>query len=329
MVKKVQTKAQNSKQIVAKDTGKTLPRLVLDLPKTKLPVAVLLRELPITRRSRVVDIGANPMAADAAHKPLLDLGACDVVGFEPQPVAFAELAKIKSDRETYFPYAVGNGTRRSLRVYEDHGMTSFLHADEAGQKVVAMRPWSKLLEEIDFDTKTLDGSPELGAIDLLKIDIQGAECEVLDHSSQALREATIVIAELRYFRLYEGEPMMGGLDTALRGLGFELHKFLFAKTRSLRNSQSGRLKHRYFRDQLIDGDAVYLRDLTKVGSFSNDMLMHLAILASAVLESHSLVLFCLDHLVARGVAPADLPARYVDHLPAEMRLEGDVPQAGA
>jgi FkbM family methyltransferase len=303
----------------------TAPRLVLDLPKTKLPVAVLLRELPLTRRIKVVDIGANPMAADAAHKPLLDLGACDVVGFEPQPVAFAELAKIKSDRETYHQFAVGDGSQRNLRVYQDHGMTSFLPAYEAGQKAIAMRPWSALLEEIPFETKRLDDA-DLGEFDLLKIDVQGAENEVLAHATRALAAATVVIVELRFFRLYEGEPMMGGVDTQLRSMGFELHKFLFTKTRSLRNSQNARLRHRYFRDQILDGDAVYIRDISQIEGFTDAQLMHLAVLASAVFESHSLTLFCLDHLVARGAAPAHLPALYVDNLPASMRLEGDSPQ---
>lgn len=297
-------------------------RLVLDVPKSKLPVALLLRELPLTRRLKVVDIGANPMAADAAHLPLLRLGVCDVVGFEPQPVAFAELAKIKSDREIYLPFAVGDGRKRVLRVYKDAGMTSFLPAYDAGQKAIAMRPWSTLLEQIAFDTKRLDDAG-LGAFDLLKIDVQGAEVEVLAHAEKALAAASVIIVELGFFRLYEGEPMMGGVDATLRAMGFELHKFLFTKTRSLRNSQSGRLRHRFMRDQLIDGDAVYVRDVSKIEAFSDEQLAHLAILASGVFESHSLALFCLDHLAQRGVITPSLPSLYVDNLPKAMRIDGD------
>ncbi|MFN3606045.1 MAG: FkbM family methyltransferase, partial [Cypionkella sp.] len=147
---------------------------MLDLPNIKSAATLLLQQLPITRRVKVVDVGANPMAADAAHAPLLRLGGCDVVGFEPQPVAYAELEKIVSARETFLPYAIGDGTKRALRVYQDHGMTSFLPADEAGQRVIAMRRWSGLLEEIEFDTKRLDDC-DLGPFDLLKIDNQGAE----------------------------------------------------------------------------------------------------------------------------------------------------------
>ena len=70
-------------------------------------------------------------------------------------------------------------------------------------------------------------------------------------------------------------------------------------------------------------DAVYIRDISKIEGFSDAQVMHLAVLASAVFESHSLTLFCLDHLVARRAVPANLPALYVDSLPASMRIEGD------
>ena len=164
--------------------------------------------------------------------------------------------------------------------------------------------------------------------DLLKIDVQGGECDILRHGRDALKTATVVIVELRYFRLYENEPMMGGVDSELRAQGFELHKILLNRNRALRNSQQHRLRHRYVRDQLIDGDAVYLRDISRPEDYSDEQLVHLAILASSVFESHSLVLFCLDELARRKVVDATLPSDYVDVLPVEMRLDGDAAGGG-
>ena len=302
-------------------------RLTLDLPPTDAPVAVLLRALPLDRRTRIVDVGANPMAEEAPYAPLLRLVACDVVGFEPQPAAFRELQKIKSARETYFPFAVGDGSRQELRVYRDHGFASVLDPYLPGTRVLPLRGWHHLVERIAFETVALDALPEVGAFDMLKIDIQGGECDVFRGARQSLAGATVVIVELRYFRLYEGEPMVGGVDAELRGQGFELHKFRFNKSRALANSQSHRLRHAHFRDQLVDGDAVYVRDITRPERMSDEQLAHLAILASAVIGSHSLTLFCLDELVRRGAAAADLPARYVDRLPPAMRLDGAAPAA--
>lgn len=286
------------------------------------PAGLLLRALPFNRRTRIVDVGANPMAEEAPYAPLLRLGACDVVGFEPQPAAFAELQKIRSDRETYFPFAVGDGSRQELRVYRDHGFASVLDPYLPGTKVMPLRGWHRLVDKIPFDTVALDAAPEVGPFDLLKIDIQGGEDAVFRGARVALKAATAVIVELRYFRLYEGEPMVGGVDCELRGQGFELHKFRFNKSRAILNSQAHRLRHTHVRDQLIDGDAIYVRDITRPELMSDSQLMHLALMASAVFASHSLALFCLDELVRRGVAAVDLPARYVDGLPADMRLDG-------
>jgi hypothetical protein len=73
------------------------------------------------------------------------------------------------------------------------------------------------------------------------------------------------------------------------------------------------------RDQMIDGDAVYLRNLDRLPDCDAEALKHLCIMASAVFESHALVLHVLDLLVARGAVDAGLPAAYVDALPASLR----------
>jgi FkbM family methyltransferase len=291
-----------------------------ELPLTG-PLSVLLSFLPLARRTRIVDVGANPMLDAAPYAALLRMGACDVIGFEPQPQAFAALQKMQSDRERYFPFAVGDGSRKVLKVFRSAGYTSVYDAYQAGIPFLGRNNWSKVLERIEFDTVRLDDQPEVGVFDLLKIDIQGGECDVFRGAEHSLKQAMVVIVELRYFRLYEGEPMMGGVDEELRRQGFYLHKFLFNKSRATPNSQSHRLRDRRVRDQLVDGDGVYLRDMAQIESYADDQLIQLCITASTVFASHSLVLYCLDELVRRGVTAAEAPVRYVDELPAEFRID--------
>lgn len=287
------------------------------------PLSALLSFLPLARRTRIVDVGANPLLDTAPYAALLRTGACDVIGFEPQPAAFQALKEMQSDRETYFPFAVGDGSRKELKVYRSAGFTSVYDAYEQGIPFLGLRKWNKLIERIEFETVRLDDRPELGAFDLLKIDIQGGECDVFRGAQQSLKTPMVVIVELRYFRLYEGEPMMGGVDEELRRQGFYLHKFLFNKSRAAPNSQSHRLRDRRVRDQLIDGDGVYLRDMGKLASYDDDQLMQLCVTASTVFESHSLVLYCLDELVRRGGIDSEAPARYVDALPDMFRTDFD------
>lgn len=287
---------------------------------------LLLTKLGLARRLRIVDVGANPRGEQAPYAGLLALGACDVVGFEPNPEAFAKLETARSDpgavHTTYLPFAVGDGSEKVFRIFKDDSMGSVHDPYLPGTKLIPFRNWHQIVDRVPMQTVALDTSPDIEPFDLLKIDIQGGEVDVFRGGRTILAGAVAVIVELRYFRLYENEPMLGGVDIELRAQGFELHKFRFNKARGLANSQSHRLKRRKTADQLIDGDAIYVRDITRPERMTNDQLARLAILSSAVFDSHTLCLVCLDELVRRDRIDPATPALYVDALPSDLRLDG-------
>ena len=284
-------------------------------PATKF----LLDHLNLERPTRVVDVGANPLSPPP-YQMLLDGGACEVIGFEPHPEAFANLMAETAAHETYFNAAVGDGTEATLNIYNESGLTSIYQPYEGAFDFLGRsRRNMKLREHVPLTTKRLDDIDGLPAFDLLKIDIQGGEVAVFQGAEAALAAASTVITEVRFYPIYEHEPMLGGVDIELRRQGFELHKFMFEKTKVIPNSQIDRLKRTRHRNQIVDGDAVYLKDPGRIALYDDEGLKHLAILACSVFDSHDLALFCLDHLVARKAVPADLPSGYVDALPAELR----------
>lgn len=283
---------------------------------------LLLQALPFARPTTIVDVGANPIN-EAPYSDLLRAGGCHVVGFEPQPSAFAELEKIKGPNETYFPHAVGDGSAHELQIYRHSGLTSLFKPHLPGLRALGTPGWARIVEKLPLQTVALDSIPDLPPMDCLKIDIQGGEQLVIENARRVMRDAVCVIIELRYMQMYEGEPMMGRIDEILRHQGFMLHKFMFNKSKMMPNSQSGRLVMRRVLDQLVDGDAVYLRHPGKIAELPDGQVMHMALLAATVFHSHSCALYCLDELVARGLAPADLPERYVDALPEKLWRKGD------
>lgn len=278
----------------------------------------LLDVLPLPHLTTILDVGANPIMP-APYSELLAAKACRVIGFEPQPEAFAKLQKRKSETESYFPHAVGDGRRLILHVMKFSGFTSTLPIYQPSLRLLGAPQWGHKVSEIEFDSVALDDVTNLGAVDMLKIDIQGGELSVLQSARKTLAQAVAIIIEHRYLRLYEGEPMVGAVDVELRDQGFELHKFLFKISRAVANSQMSRLNTRRVSDQLIDGDAVYLRDISKLEAYSDAQLGHLALLAASTFSSHSLVLRCLDELVLRGCVPSDAPGAYVERLPSEFK----------
>ncbi len=280
----------------------------------------LIRYLMPGGLTHIVDVGANPIEP-VPYGDLLKMGGCKVTGFEPGKVAFEKLQKIKGPNEEYHNFAVGDGQRRKLFFTKHDSMTSFYKGDF--KSCDYLRRFGGSLEvvgEEDLDTVALDQSP-VRDFQLLKIDIQGGEAIVFQGAASKLARAVAVIPEVRWYQLYEGEPMFAGLDSDLRARGFALHKFMFNKGLILPTSQYKNMNHAASANQLIDGDAVYIRDLKNADAYSDNDLKHLAILSDAVWFSFDLTIRCLDMLVKRGAVEKTAPRQYLDRLPDRFKNE--------
>ncbi|MBJ3763017.1 FkbM family methyltransferase [Maribius pontilimi] len=265
------------------------------------------------RKTRVVDVGANPIN-DNPYANLRDAGHCHVWGFEPDPRAYERLTS-KPD-ETYLPHAVGDGQRRKLHVTRMPSLTSLLEPNPPAHAYLQrMSKPITVEQEIEFDTVRLDDLDEPDDFDLLKIDVQGGELLVYDGAAQRLSTVCAVITEVGFLPIYKHQPLLDSQMAALRGHGLMLHKFLFLKGLSLRGGLATRLDKRRHRNQLIDGDAIFIRDLLEPDAVDDEKLKHLAILADGVLESFDLAVRCLDLLIARGRVAQEAAERYVDLLP--------------
>ncbi|MDJ0826713.1 MAG: FkbM family methyltransferase [Rhodobacter sp.] len=282
------------------------------------PADLLINRLGARRLTRIVDVGANPLTPPPYHD-LLQKRGCEVWGFEPQTEAFEELQTTKSDLERYFPYAVGDGSKERLNIYRSSGLTSVFDPYEGAFTYLhRSRRNMDRIDEVALETRRLNDDDEIDDFDVLKIDIQGGEVKVFRGGDEKLRRTMVVIPEVRFYQLYQDEPMIGGIDTELRRQGFQLHKLMFQKAMVVPNSQIDRLKRERHRNQVIDADAVYIRDPGGWRDWSNEQLKHLAISAAAIFESHDLALFCLDKLVSRKSIPADMPEAYVNCLPEDL-----------
>lgn len=274
--------------------------------------------LEATQSPVVVDIGANPLDAPP-YKPLLDAGLCAVHGFEPQDEAFKRLQETKGPNETYENSAVGDGRAHSFNVYRQSGLSSIFSLDMSAVRFLGRNERrAERLEKLSVTTTRLDDVDAIKHIDLLKIDVQGAEALIFENGLKKLADSVAVITELRFFPLYEHEPLLDVQISILSELGLRFHKLMFVKGQQVQNSQSHRLKTRALASQALDGDAVFVRDLRQPENVSNDQLRALALLADATFESYDLTLHCLDLLVERGLLEPDIPAHYVTLLPAKV-----------
>lgn len=266
------------------------------------------------RLTAIVDAGANPIDGDPPYKAMLAAGLCDVTGFEPQALALARLEKSKGPRERYLPYALGDGNARILNICELEGMTSLLVPDPAHLALFNLFPiWGKVKSQLPVTTRKLDDIAEIAHLDFLKMDVQGAEREVLAHGHAKLAETVVIQTEVSFVPLYQGQPVLGEMDLALRELGFLPHCVTGTKIWPLAPMVVGDQPNRGIR-QLLETDMIYVRDFGLPENMSAEQWKHLALIAHHCYGSYDLVLKAILTLIEMGAVPEGANTRYLASL---------------
>lgn len=263
------------------------------------------------RRTRVVDIGANPIDGDPPYKPMLQAGLCTVTGFEPQREALAELRRRKGPLETYLPHAVGDGGTHTLNICRASGMTSLFAPDAATLELfAALKPLGEVTAKETLTTRQLDAIDEIEGIDFLKIDIQGGELAVFKHGRAKLARAVAIQTEVSFVTLYEGQPALGEVDVELRAQGFIPHCFAAVKQWPIAPLVVGGDERRPL-NQLLEADLVYVRDFSRPDGLDDEQLKQLALITHHCYGSYDLAVRCLYLLERRGRLAADGRAAYL------------------
>ena len=278
--------------------------------------------LAATRRTAVVDIGANPIDGDPPYAPMLAAGLCTVVGFEPQADALAKLHAAAGPHERYLQHAVGDGGEHELKVTWMNGMTSLFEPDVARLSALnEFARYGQVLERIPVATTRLDDVPDLGPLDLLKIDVQGSELMVFQNGRKTLADAVAVHTEVSFVPLYQDQPLFADVDAELRAQGFLPHAFAAVKRWPI---SPGVLDGNIFttHQQLLEADVAYVKDFARLGELSTEQLTHLALLAHHVYSSPDLVVRCLVDLVDRGDVDGEVVAAYGRELGVSLGTNG-------
>lgn len=274
----------------------------------------LTRTLGLTDPLRILDIGANPMNHDAPYKELLAAGHAHVTGFEPQPEALAALNDRKSPHETYFPDVVGDGETHRLNLYRGSGLASLLEIRQPTlDHLLGLRRAARPTGHIDLPSRKLDEIDGIGRVDFLKIDVQGAEAMIFTHAQTALSQTLAVQSEVNFFPLYDNQPSFGEIDRLLQAHGLVPHSFLHIEKRLLRSRWLGRIEGAT-PQQMLDGDILYLRDLSRPDTLTSDALRKIALLCDTCYGFTDVTLRCLELLVDRGEIKPRVAERFIDSL---------------
>ena len=260
----------------------------------------------------VLDVGAARYEdVTTSYDKLVKMGRAKVVGFEPDWVGCEELNKRYGPPHQFFPYFIGDG--KAATFYETSwSLTGSLFKPNQAllEKFQNLHELMALKAEHPVATRRLDDIAELGDIDFIKIDVQGAELSIFQAGINVLRGALLIQTEVEFVELYEKQPMFADVDKFLRAHGYQFHTFTGSGSRCFKPIVMHNNINRGL-NQYLWMDAIYVRDWMKFDLLTIDKLKKLAVLLHEVVASYDLcyvTLYAIDARSGTAFAPRYLKA---------------------
>lgn len=232
----------------------------------------------------ILEIGAAPIEGNA--EPFYELihlfPGSRINAFEVDPEQCKRLNEKAINGLIYHPFALGRREEESPFYMTNHPMCASLYKpnDRLTERYNNMEV-AKLKSVSTFRTVSLDyfvTKNNIGPVDFVKIDIQGAELDVFEGGTSALRDVLTIVTEVEFIPLYENQPLFGDVSAFLAKQGFTFHKFLGLAGRTLKPLILNNNPN--FATQHMWSDAVFIRDLMNLDAISPGQLLKLAMLTS-------------------------------------------------
>jgi FkbM family methyltransferase len=260
-------------------------------------LAQLVRTAEPSLRFTMLEVGAVPL--DGVPEPfhrLRDLfPGSRIIAFEVDP----ELCRSLNDQAPpgHHYYATALGRRAETRPFyqTQHPMCASLYRpNEPLISLYQNFEVAYLVSETTIETVSLDEFVQvhdIGDVDFIKIDIQGAELDVFEGGSLTLSATLAIVSEVEFVPHYVDQPLFGDVCRCLSGNGLMFHKFLGVGGRSLRPIVLNNDPN--FASQHIWSDAVFVRHVQHIAELGSTQKLKLAVLA-CVYGSPDFTYYCLS-----------------------------------
>jgi len=265
----------------------------------------LFKLLGLTEKIRCLDIGALSLSEKLG--PWINLarneGLAEVIGFEPVE---EECARLNAAHEShqgvirYLPFAIGDGASHSLRVTNDP-MTSSLYEphNETIDVFANLGEVMRVEKRVAVETKRLDDLLTLtGAIDFIKLDIQGSELMALENAKSTLATVGVVQCEVEFVELYQDQPLFADVDKFLRSQGFCFLKFAYLAGRPYKPLDSTSNSNNAI-SQTLWADAIYVKDFRQRRLHDSRVLRSAAFVLHEMYAAYDLAHLFIEELDRR------------------------------
>jgi FkbM family methyltransferase len=214
------------------------------------PSVQAVKALPSNGEVCLLDIGAAG-GVETRWKPFVQF--LNYVGVEPDERSRSTLLNSKNEFRSYqiLPYALAAKNQTlNFNLCRKPQVSSLYEPNTKFLSRFLDVERFDIVEKISTDCVSLD-SVDVPNVDFLKIDIQGAEYDVLEGASSCMSSALGLELEVEFIELYKDQPLFGDVCKTLSQNDFEFIDFVNL-CRWERNAHSGY-------GQCVFGDALFLR----------------------------------------------------------------------
>lgn len=181
-------------------------------------------------------------------------------GFKYYPVALGENNETRPFYETEHPMCA------SLYKPNHELLKQYNHLEVVNLKNISTLQTHKL------DDFILENN--IGDIDFVKIDVQGAELDIFKGGKETLKDVSTIVAEVEFIPLYIDQPLFGDVCRYLTQENFMFHHFTGLAGRSLKPVTLE--NNPYYPSQQMWSDAIYYKEKNEL---NDDALLKLAVLS--------------------------------------------------
>ncbi len=195
--------------------------------------------------SVIVDIGAHLGESSKRYSQMFPNAS--IYAVEPFTPSYDTIVAKQLPRVQVRKLAIGatDGVAQ-FNVNAGTATNSLLETNAAGRRFFPLQ--TAVVAAVEVTVARLDtfwAVEELGAVDLLKIDVQGGELGVFAGGTVALHRSRVVLVECNFIPYYSKSSLFSEVDTELRRAGFEFYNFYDLR----QDAASG---------QFVFGDAIYV-----------------------------------------------------------------------
>jgi FkbM family methyltransferase len=169
----------------------------------------------------VLDIGANRGQFALRVRRLLP--AAIIHSFEPLPDVAESMRQQMNVDSRFFAHVLALGDKDGSAYFYRNEFTPSSSLRPLGSAHMQVFPAARATTPVTVACRTLDGWAAEQNLDqplLVKIDVQGAEGQVIAGGKRTLARARLLVVEASFVELYSGQVLFDDLYDTLRGMGF-------------------------------------------------------------------------------------------------------------